>query len=322
MTDGEPLQLFLEKRRDRSRSRGKKRMARFFSVCVERHGHGLPLSGALAGAVPASDLMVIKSSEIAASLDKGLLFLAKSIEEASKMRKAITGAIIIPSFCMVLIVAIIFLFSKMMVPILSDVIPVEKWHPMGKVLYSIASFVTSYWPVVIASIGGIIYGFIWSLPNWASNTRFKVDFYLPYSIYRDYHGAIFLVTLAALLRAGTSIGQALDLLRDAGTPWMRRHIAIMRSKIDQGIDPVLAMNTGIVHEDIAYRVIDYGERSGFQVGIEKIGFRSIELVTGRITNSAALINILSLLLVGFCLGFIILAFMLTTQGVDQAMTKI
>lgn len=279
------------------------------------------MSGTLAGAVPASDLMVIKSSEIAGSISDGLQFLAKSIEEASKMRRAITGAIVIPSFCMVLIVAIIFLFSKMMVPILSDVIPVEKWHPLGKILYSISSFVTGYWPVVITVIGGTIYGFIWSLPNWTNTWRFRIDEYLPYSIYRDYHGAIFLVTLAALLRAGTSIGESLDLLRDAGTIWMRRHIAIMRSKIDQGVDPVQAMNTGIVHEDIAYRVIDYGERSGFQVGIEKIGFRSIGLVTERITNSAALINVVSLLVVGFCLGFIILAFLLTTQGVDQAMTR-
>lgn len=296
-------------------------MVRLFTVCVERHSHGTPLSGALAGAVPVSDLMVIKSSEIAGTLADGLRFLTKTIEDAAKMRKAILGAIVIPSFCMLLIGAIIFLFSKMMVPVLADVIPVGKWHPLGKILYSISTFVTGYWPVVFCAIGGGIYAFIWSLSNWANSGRFKADNYLPYSIYRDYHGAIFLVTLAALLRAGTSIGDALDLLRDSGTIWMRRHIAMIRSRIDQGIDPVEAMNTGIVHEDIAYRVIDYSERSGFQRGIEKIGFRAIELVTDRITASAGVINVLSLLVVGFCLGFIILAFMLTTQGVDQAMTK-
>lgn len=297
-------------------------MIRLYGVCFERHGNGIPLSGALAGAVPGPDLMVLRSAEIAGSLPEGLRFLAKTIEDTAKMRKAILGAVLIPSFCLLLIIAIIFLFSKMMVPVLADVVPVAKWHPLGKILYSISGFVTGYWPVVAAILAATIYLFTWSLANWSNTWRFAADHYLPYSIYRDYHGAIFLVTLAALLKAGTSIGESLDLLRDAGTIWMRRHISIMRARIDQGIDPVEAMNTGIVHEDIAYRVIDYGERSGFQKGIEKIGFRSIELVTDKITNSAALINVLSLLVVGFCLGFIILAFMLTTQGVDQAMTKI
>lgn len=323
LRDGEPLLQFFQKRRDRAQARGRKKMARLFAVCAERHGdHGIPLSGSLAGAVPASDLMVIKSAEVAGNLADGLQFLGRISEKTLKMRKSIILAIAIPAFDLCLILGILFLFSKMMVPILIDVVPIEKWHPMGQVLFVVSSAVTGYWPVTFALLASAVYGFAWSLPNWTGPLRFQIDRYLPYSIYRDYHGGIFLVTLAALLRAGTSIGDALDMLRDIGTVWMRRHLAIMRSRIDQGVDPVHALNTGVVHEDIAYRVIDYGERSGFQKGVEKIGLKAVEIITEKITNSATLINVVATIMVGLILGFVILSFLLTTQSVDQTMTGV
>jgi type II secretory pathway component PulF len=310
--DGMSILDYLEKRKSRALKR-KNSLAGLFGRWTNRHAEKGSFSKAIAGTVPVMDTMIIHSSEITGKLNIGLAFLSKTVEETKKMQSAVVAAIAMPIFLCVLLTFIIVGYSFFLVPILTGIIPPEKWPPMGKVLYAVAMFVRHYGIFVLIFIIGTISVFFWSFSNWTGSVRDRLDRYLPYSIYRDYNGAIFLVTLASLLKSGISVGDGLKIIKDASPKWLSRHLAMMLFNLNSKSSAAQALNTGLLGEDLADRVEDYGERASFQQAIDKIGFKAIDIVTSRVIVSAKSINVFGLMLVGGCLGFIILSVLGTAQ---------
>ncbi len=313
---GESLMDYLEKRHRRAVAR-KNPMAPLFALWVRNLGQSGKFSEAVKESVPTMDTMIINSAEITGKLDQGLAFLAQTVEKSQKMRAAVISAISMPAFLCCLLIAILCGFTFFMVPILTAVIPPDKWPTSGKFLYKTAMFIQSYG--IFLFIGGVsgIAGFTWSLPNWIHGIRLRMDAFLPYSIYRDTNGAIFLVTLASLLKSGISVGDSLKIMRDYAGPWMKLHLSRMIWKLDRESSAAKALNTGLLSYELFDRVEDYGERASFQEAIERIGFEAIDIVTQKVTSAAAFLNTLGLLFVGGNLGFIIFSVLTTAQQAQR-----
>lgn len=317
LNDGEAILQFLEKKQRRFLVRGKP-LAQVYGLWAQRMQNTGYFSKAISGTVPESDAMIIKSAELSGSLSVGLEFLASVVQGVNKMRKTVISGLAMPAVVFVLLTVLIVLFSLRGVPIFAAVVPPEKWHPAGQAMYAMSTFVTSYGFFLLGAVIGVGYWFFWSLPNWIGSIRDRFDNWVPYSMYRDYHGAVFLVVLASLLKSNIAITEALQTIQETATPWMRRHAAKMLARLRRGVKPAEALHTGILHEDIAYRVIDYGERAGFNAAIEKIGFRSIDMVTDRIGAGTKIIFVASIVFAGSILAFIVLSFMLTAMNFGDA----
>lgn len=319
LNDGEAILQFLEKKQRRFLARGKP-LAQVYGLWAQKMQDSGYFSKAVMGTVPESDAMIIKSAEISGSLSVGLEFLASVVQGVNKMRKTVVSGLAMPAVVFTLLTVLIVLFSLKGVPIFAEVVPPEKWHPAGQAMYAMSTFVTSYGFFILLFFIGAVWCFFWSLPNWVGPLRDRFDDWVPYSMYRDYHGAVFLVVLASLLKSNIAIAEALQTIQETATPWMRRHAARMLVRLRRGVEPAEALHTGILHEDIAYRVIDYGERAGFNAAIEKIGFRSIDLVTDRIGAGTKVIFVASIIIAGSILAFIVLSFMLTAMNFGDAAT--
>jgi len=77
--------------------------------------------------------------------------------------------------------------------------------------------------------------------------------------------------------------------------------------------PAKAFNTGVLSEDLFDRVVDYGERSSFQVALSKIGNQSLTRVGKSVQLKAKVINYILLLVSGLLLALMIASVMLTAQ---------
>jgi type II secretory pathway component PulF len=316
IADGMSVMDYLEKSKSRALKR-KRPLAALFSRWTARHEEYGNFSKAIVGTVPVMDAMIINSAEVTGKLSIGLTFLAKTVEETQKMRLAVISAIAMPMFLCVLLTAIMIGYSFFMVPILIGIIPPEQWPSMGKALYSVASLIRNYGVFALIFAIILVYGFSWSFVNWTGSVRDKLDKYLPYAIYRDYNAAVFLVTLASLLKSGISVGDGLKIIKDASPKWLNRHLAMMLFNMNTKGSAAQALNTGLFGDELADRIEDYGERASFQQAIDKIGFKAIDIVTRKVTGSAKIINTLGLLFVGCCLGFIILSVLGTAQEANE-----
>lgn len=308
---------FLEKRRRRAALRGSSEAIVLSSWL--RKMDDMSFSRAIAATVPNMDATIIAAGEGSGELVEGLRFLSQTMRAISKMTNVLRKAVATPIVLIIMNGAIMWGFSTFMVPMLSQLIKPEHWPPVGKALYASSMLVTNHGLTMAVAVVATLVTFGWSLGNWAGPRRVMVDRYLPYSIYRNYMGSVFLVTLASLLNARISLVDALAKMRATSNPWMRWHVATMLRKLDYDSDqPGRALNTGILPGRVADRIGDATGRMQFDQIMTRIGMRSMEKTQVFVEQSAALLNSLLLLFTAALLMFAIVGFMTTALEVQNA----
>jgi type II secretory pathway component PulF len=278
---------------------------------------------ALEGTVPQGDLMILGASEGAGKLADGLKFASLVIGASKEMKSSLYGAVIGFVFLGAFLCVLLALFSFYGIGLIETLVPPDQWPWVGQLLRDMARFVTGWGVQVLCAffIGGTAY--LWSLPRLRGRFRVGLDRYVPfYTIYRDFQGALFLVSLAALMRNEVSLNRALETLEATASPWLRWHIREILFRLDYESDqPGKAFATGIFDKRLTWRIIDFSERSTFAKAIEKVGIRSIDGVTKMVSKSAGTINKALMILSGGLLAFIIAGAFLTLYEAQNAVQR-
>lgn len=278
---------------------------------------------ALEGTVPRGDLMIIGAAEGAGKLSDGLRFASLVIGATKEMKASLYGAVIGFVFLFSFLCVLLALFSFYGIGLIETLVPPNQWPWAGQLLRDLAQFVTGSGVQALGAfiVAGIV--FVWSLPRWRGRIRVGFDRYLPiYTIYRDFQGALFLVSLAALMRNDVSLNRALETLEESASPWLRWHIREVMYRLDYESDqPGKAFATGIFDRKLTWRIIDFSERSNFAKAIEKVGVRSIDAVTKMVKKSAGTINVVLMVLSGGLLAFIIAGAFLTLYEAQNSVQK-
>jgi type II secretory pathway component PulF len=278
---------------------------------------------ALEGTVPQSDLMIIGASEGAGKLSDGLRFAAMVIVAAKQMKAALYAAVIGFVFLSAFLSVLLGLFSAYGIGFIEELVPPNDWPWMGQRLRELAEFVTGSGVQAMLVLLGLGVLYVWSLPRWSGKARVVADRILPfYTIYRDFQGALFLVSLAALMRNRVSLNRALDTLAESGSPWLRWHIREILYRLDYESDqPGKAFATGIFNRNLTWRIIDFSQFSSFAVAIEEVGINSISLITESVKKSAGKLNKILMVISGGLMAFIITGAFLTLFEAQNSVQK-
>lgn len=293
---------------DRAAKRGD-HVSAIYKTWISRLKAGKSFSEALIGTVPEMDVMILTGAERANKLPEGMRFCAQSIEAIGKMKKSLWKALAQPFFWLLLLIAMLLGFAFKFVPLLIQSSPVSKWPPLGRIFYAISQFIADGWPFLLSFAISVAALFTYSLAKWRpGRLRAFLDNHLPYSIYRDYQGAVFLVSLASLLRTGNDLKAALKILYERATPWMSAYIGRMLDRLEwKADDPAGALNTGLFGQKISDRIEDYAKRSSFVDAMSKIGLNAVEKVTEIVLEGAGLLNVVALLGIGIMFPTMLLA---------------
>lgn len=292
--------------RERAEKRKKTGQVKLYSRWVKGMDRGL-MYNALKDDAPKTDLMIMSAFEQAGRLSEGLRFLSKVVTLAGNMRSAIQGAVFTPIIVLIIISAILALHAFMLIPVLEQIIKPEDWPLPGKMLRPTALFIKEYGIYIAPMIVAALIGFKVSVTKWTGPRRVKFDNHLPYSIFRDYNGALFLTSLAALMKAGNGVLESLKQLESMSTPWMKWHIQQMIVRLDSNsAQPAIALDTGAIPRAVMDRIIDYGKRSSFVEAMNVIGLQSMARTEAKISQSAKVMNIIMMLFAGLLFVIVIL----------------
>lgn len=280
------------------------------------------LAEAMRGIAPPGELMVLNAAQLSGdeSVASGLRFLSDTVEKTERMTKVMRGAVNYPLFMLALLAAIATGFSFFAVPVLEEIMPVDKWPAVGKGLHHVSMLIRSYGLLILPAFLSVLVLFMYSLGNWKGAWRVRVDRYLPYSLYRDYSGALLIVSLASLMRAGVSLRSAIEQALKYGNPWMRWHLRKILSQLSSANAANFgkAFATGVLSPDLEDRIADASERQDPVQAFVKIGVGSIDRIADSIEKSAGRINSIMLVICGTLLGAMMLSFMATTQELNSA----
>jgi type II secretory pathway component PulF len=102
--------------------------------------------------------------------------------------------------------------------------------------------------------------------------RYCIDSVGIWRLYRDVQSIHFLSVIAMLLSAGMQRGVSLrDVLLqqyDDANPWLQGHLERMVYQMDIGVDPVEAINTGLMGQEAWWLFVDLVEARGLNQGLQ------------------------------------------------------
>ncbi|MGY8527623.1 hypothetical protein [Paracidovorax citrulli] len=305
LNDNGDLVEIIESQLERLRRRDDVEVAVFEQWLTRLDDHSFP--DAIRDTVPSMDVMILSASEAAGNLNDGLSFLALAVGATNRMRKALTRELAMPVVLALMLVGLILMFAFLIAPQTVAMIPIAQMPLPSQALHTLAAFLQEHGVFAALAALAITVLVRWLMPRWVGPSRLYADRYLPvFTIYRDYTGAVFLVALAALMRSGVGLAEALYELRSNADRWLRWHIDEILYRLDTSSDqPAKAFTTGVFSQRLTDRVEDFGKRSYFEDAIGKVGLQAVDKVVDQVTISASVMKVVLMFAVALTIVFIL-----------------
>ena len=270
--------------------------------------NGESFSVALRGWAPQSELLMLSVGDIA-NLDQALENLIKVVEGVKRMKEPVISAISYPMFLLFLTTLIIYAVGAYMVPPMTDAVPDLVWRGQAKTLVALSEWVQNN-TLLLFLMMPLISSFIsWTLPRWKGRMRARFDNIPPWSIYRIFVGVSWLMSLAALVKAGTPVSKALMVLRSDANPYLLyrldRTLFFVNSGDNLG-DALFKTELNFPDKEVVGDLQIYAELDNFQVALDQMANEWLEESIRNIEQKAAVLNMGAILLIAAIVAWVVM----------------
>ncbi len=277
-TDGVPIIAHLDQASATEGKHGSPTLSSALALVQRRYSENSerPFADALAGFTPESERMLLRAAELSGKFPATLRFTAETAQRVGRMKRTIKEAIFSPLIAVSIAGYTMWQFATELTPLLDDVISPEDWTGAALALRWMSKAIVYGGRPVLALLAIVAVICYYQAPKWTGAKRRVIDELPGFSMYRDYHGALFIVSYASLLGAGVGQIEALQMIAQNAIPWVRWHCNTIANRLaEDPTSPGLAFNTGVLPLKVANRLINLADRSNFNEQIEKIGLSII-----------------------------------------------
>jgi type II secretory pathway component PulF len=241
----------------------------------------------------------------------------KVVEGMRRMKAPVIEAVSYPIFLIFLTILLIWGVGKFLVPPMVNAVPGLQWEGLAASLVNLSYFVAEhpYWlflplPIAIVFIS-------WTFPRWKGGWRALFDKIPPWSIYRIFIGVGWLLSLSALIKAGTPVSRALRLLRADASKYLLYRIDRALVFVNNGDNLGDALNRsrlGFPDEEVIGDLRIYAELNNFPEALSHLADDWMENAVRVIEQKAAWLNNIAILAIA---GTVAWAVMGTFEMQDQ-----
>lgn len=246
--NGEVNVVALRAYRDLLIERGRKRKASIIVDILRRlEQGGASFARAFKPWIPEEEMRILESAEKAGNLVGAFETIILLNHRKEDIYKKIKGAALMPFFYLILIYGLLLFVGIWMMPHFASMLA----HPTGSaaILYAEGRFVDSpqaFIPPAVIVI--LVISFIMSLKRWTGKYRAIADQYLPYSLYREVQGYIWLISFIAMLKGNNTADlQILKQQVDGANPWLKERLRtyLIKLRSDGASFPEVLKNAGV-----------------------------------------------------------------------------
>jgi type II secretory pathway component PulF len=261
---------------------------------------GKPFVQALAPWAPGWEMLLLRAGGTA-QMSRMFSYVAELSDNIIRLKSGLVSAIRYPMFALVMLFALMYVFSYYVIPNLSTFLSPDKWPPVTKSLFEFTTAFTSNLVWILLGIAGLIALIMRSLTQLrAGPLRRVLNRIPPWSIYKQFHGSIFLLSLASLLRSGISISQALDMIRTGSSPYVASLLIVMQAKLQAGRPAGEAIQSELFDTETQINLEVYADADKLEDGIQVLAQEQLEAQIVKLGLAAKVMgNAILLLVVGF-----------------------
>jgi type II secretory pathway component PulF len=150
--------------------------------------------------------------------------------------------------------------------------PMDQWPEAGIRLVNLASFIQSFWWLVLVGIAIIFFLLRYLMVNYIGDLRPLLDKIPPFNLYRRFAAARVLETLGLLVANGIVFKNALRVMQYQANPYIGSHLIMMEHLLAMGRGNIAdVLSTGLVDENDILRLRVMAEVKGFEHGLIRMG---------------------------------------------------
>lgn len=270
---------------------------------------GRGLADVMAPWADPAEVAMIGAGERSGKLEQALREAARLTRERHDMMSHAKRKLTMPVLQLLTLFGLVYYISSTIVPTARRLLPEQYMPGFAKAYFDFGDFVIGWGPwIILVAIAGLtlIFG---TMQTWTGKRREWCDNRFPWTLFRALQSSFFLITVSAMMRSGMPMPQSLPELERFARPWMKEHIQRMMERLEKGNREPVAMDTGLLLDNMSDRLLIYSRLPDFTVVMENLGRDAIEglktsvdTMTGRI-NLAVMLAIAAFILATiFALG--------------------
>lgn len=325
--NGKRLQASLENLQKRAERKAKTDIEAIVLRRINtRIKNGDSFAKSLEGLCPIDELMVIQAGEEAGTLPDSLTLVVELIQASKKMKSSVISALAQPLFLFLLLIGAIFFIGYYVVPKLEMILPSSKWVGAAKSLAALSVFVqSSYFLMSFFLILFLNILFVLSLPRWTGRLRTYADRIPPWSFYRLMLGSGWLLSLAALIKSGTSLYDALKEMhlftKKNKNRWLYERLKKTLFYLNNGHnfgDALDKTKTSFPDQEVIDDLMTYSDLPNFEDILYTLGKEWVEEGLISIEKQSSVLKQFCIVLIGGAIGWFAYAVMTIQQLMSQS----
>lgn len=259
---------------------------------------GGDLSAAWSDTLPAGECLLLGCvQEEGGDLPAALRDLARAVRLATDAWLALVSAaaagVAAAAVAFALLCAIPF-FSVPRLQHVFQAVPAEDYARLTRALFALAQGLRTWLPLWLVLVFGLAGLGLWSLPHFTGPLRARLDRWLLWRLYRDFHAIRFLSLLAVLVRqhgsADTRLRRALAVQARGAPPWLHAHLLDMLARIDAGLAGPEVFGTGLLEADTWWYMADMMDALGMEAGLARARQRIELRLLARVRRQASVLR--------------------------------
>ncbi|MDR0804058.1 MAG: type II secretion system F family protein [Rickettsiales bacterium] len=293
-------------------SAGGKKPDEPFAMAVRDWSNGLEsgksFADAVADWVPLNEVLMLTLGDVS-KLSVALENLVRVGIGGAKIKSSLLGAAAYPLFLLAMTIGIIIMVGIYLVPPLTEAAGGDiAWRGIAKTLVGVSNFAKDYWPYFTGFIL-IAIGIIWlSLANWSGRLRARFDNLPPWNVYKISVSAGWLMSLAAIVESGGNLTDAVKLLANHSSPYLRNILFQTYQYLTNGDNlgkSLAKTGANFPNSDIIGDLEIYADMTDFDKNLSGIANTYLDDAVRRMTNISSSMNSIGILLVSVVIGWVV-----------------
>ena len=230
-------------------------------------------------------------------------------EGTKRIKDPLVSALAYPFFLLLLVMGMIVAVGLYLVPMMTGFTKGAQWTGMAGSLVALSTFMKSSWYVLPVGFTSFIMLILISFQNLNGPIRAALDNYPPWSLFRMFTGVSWLMSLSAMVRAGTPLTKAMEVLRDNGSRYLAYNLNAALKYMQMGLNLGFALkkaNLGFPEREIIGDLSIYSELDDFEGAIDKLANTYLEESIKNIQKQAGLLNTIALLAITTIIGWVLM----------------
>ena len=273
--------------------------------------------------VPESESLMLTAGDVA-KLSAALENLTMVSGGMRNIRKALADALSYPLFLLAMTFLIIIMVGLYLVPPLSEAAGgAVQWRGTAATLVAVAKFSENYWQMALAAAAGLGMFIWWSMPRLAGRLRVILDNIPPWSMYKVSVSVSWLMSLSAMVASGTSLPEALKMLSDSGSRYLRSNLEPVERLIENGYNLGQALNSAGRHfpnDEIIGDLEVYADMNEFDKNLTQIANDFMGSSVRKMESLSSVLNSVGILLVSAAIAWVVFGTFDMQEQITAALT--